>query len=586
MMDSRRNPDYIESYPSSQFDEPLMIPSRYSFLILNFSVMVSVLSSLCIAQNRGSQDPRQAERGSYFDKKSYVQKPLPKFDDVRNQLPSPVLDEHPSFIKLYWKAWELAFRNFHEPAPGSGFVSQFIDAAFNDNIFLWDTAFMTMFCNVAHPLVPGISSLDNFYIKQHPTGEICREIQRSSGLDFAPWVNIEDSTLFSRWGWNTPAGGASVVYTDRTLPSPNPRLTLDALDNPVLAWAELESYHMTGDSTRLRLIWEPLYRYYRALQVYLRQGNGLYVTDWASMDNSPRNSHLFRGGTGVDISAQMVLFARNLSQIARILGRFETALALDRESASLADRINTLMWDPNKRFYFDLTRDGHRVPVRTVAAYWTLLAHVASPQQARSLADELLNPKTFGRPDPVPTCSADEPGYFSIGGYWRGAVWAPTNTMVIRGLELYGYDDLAKSIALKHLGIVADVFEKTGTIWENYAPDASQPGRNTDSSLVAKNFVGWSGIAPILYLLEFGVGLKPNAQANELVWTIGSGKKSGCERYRFNGHVVSLSAAPSGTNGSIKVRIDSDGPFTLKLQRGKTVRMVEIQQARSEFNLR
>ena len=77
-------------------------------------------------------------------------------------------------MTMYWKAWEIGFGNFHEPHPGSGYVSQFIDAAFNQNIFLWDTCFMTMFCNVAHPLVPGIGSLDNFYAKQYEDGEICR----------------------------------------------------------------------------------------------------------------------------------------------------------------------------------------------------------------------------------------------------------------------------------------------------------------------------------------------------------------------------------------------------------------------------
>ena len=537
------------------------------------------------AQDRGSHDPRQAERGHLFDKKSYTPKPLPKFEEMRSQLPSPVLEENPVLVRLYWKAWELAFRNFHEPSPESGFVSQFIDAAFNDNIFLWDTAFMTMFCNVAHPLVPGIASLDNFYIKQHPTGEICREIQRASGLDFVHWVNIEDSSLFSRWGWNTPAGRASVIYKGKSVPSPNPRLTLDALDNPVLAWAELESYHITGDSARLRLVWEPLKHYYQALQVYLQQGNGLYVTDWASMDNSPRNTFLFRGGTGIDISSQMVLFARNLAELARVLGRTDDANAFEREAADCSDQINSLMWDPTKNFYFDLTLEGGHVPVKTVAAYWTLLAHVASSQQAEALSRELQNSRTFGRLNPVPTCAADEPGYFSLGGYWRGAVWAPTNTMVIRGLEAYGYHDLARSIALKHLETVASVFEKTGTIWENYAPDAKEPGRHTDSSLVTKNFVGWSGISPILYLLEYGIGLKPDAQKNELTWNIMSTRKVGCERYRFNGHVATLSAEPSGTNGAFKLRVDSDGPFTLNLQRGKMKQTVAIQKGSIEMDL-
>ena len=120
-------------------------------------------------------------RGQYFAHNTYVPKPLPKFSETRSKLPSPIFDEDPACVELYWRAWELAFRNFHEPATNSGFVSQFIDAAFNQNIFLWDTCFMTMFCNYGHPYVPGICSLDNFYCRQFEDGEICREIDRASG---------------------------------------------------------------------------------------------------------------------------------------------------------------------------------------------------------------------------------------------------------------------------------------------------------------------------------------------------------------------------------------------------------------------
>jgi hypothetical protein len=44
---------------------------------------------------------------------------------------SRCFDDNPLYVEMYWKAWELAFRNFYEPHPGSGFISQCIDAAFN-----------------------------------------------------------------------------------------------------------------------------------------------------------------------------------------------------------------------------------------------------------------------------------------------------------------------------------------------------------------------------------------------------------------------------------------------------------------------
>jgi len=240
---------------------------------------------------------------------------LPTFDETRDALPAPIYDENPAYVACYWRAWELAFRNFHRPTEQNGFVSPYIDAAFNQNVFLWDTSFMTLFCNYAHGLTPGIASLDNFYAKQHDTGEICREIDRTTGRDFESWINREDKPLFCRWGgwWagdRANRGTTPVEYRGREAPSPNPRCTLDALDHPVPAWAEMESFRVTGDGERLRRVWSPLTRYYAAFQTYLRQGNGLYITDWASMDNSQRNPHLARGGTGVDTSAEIALFAR------------------------------------------------------------------------------------------------------------------------------------------------------------------------------------------------------------------------------------------------------------------------------------
>ncbi len=113
-------------------------------------------------------------------------------------------------------------------------------------------------------------------------------------------MNAKNEPLFSRWGYTLDTGQkrVNVVYQDRLVPTPNPKLTLDALNHPIFAWAEMESFRLTGDKDRLRLVWEPLTRYYAALQKYLRQGNGLYLTDWASMDNSTRNPYLETGRRG------------------------------------------------------------------------------------------------------------------------------------------------------------------------------------------------------------------------------------------------------------------------------------------------
>jgi hypothetical protein len=514
-------------------------------------------------------------QGQYFAKKAYVLQPLPTFAETKAQLPSPIYDENPVYVQMYWKAWELAFRNFYEPRPGSGFVSQFIDAAFNQNIFLWDTCFLTMFCNYAHPLVPGIGSLDNFYVRQHADGEICREIDRGSGEDFIQWQNAERRDLFSRWS------RFDVNYVGRAEPQPPPCLTLDALNHPILAWAEWESVRVTGDCTRVAMVYEPLVHYYRALQTYLQQGNGLYMTDWASMDNSPRNEYLARGGTAVDTSSEMVLFAHQLADMAELLGKKDEATAYRREAAGVARTINEKMWNAQRKFYFDLTVDGTQSPAKTIAAFWTLLAGVASAEQAEALAAELRNPDSFGRRHRVPTTPADQPGFDPAGGYWRGAVWSPTNTMIIRGLERYEQQALAHELALEHLRMVSEVFQTTGTVWENYAPDSVSPGKPAKP-----DFVGWTGIVPIMYFLEYAVGLKPDAPHNRLTWVLVSKQRCGCEQFRFNGHVVSLIAEPlAGTAGKTQVKVESDGAFQLRLVRGQQQRDETVHIGQNVFQL-
>lgn len=89
------------------------------------------------------QNPHAAE--NVFLHKEPENRPLPTFAGERDRLPSPVWEGHEDAISCYWKAWELAFGNLCRPKPGSGFVSNFIDTAFNGCIFMWDSSFILMF---------------------------------------------------------------------------------------------------------------------------------------------------------------------------------------------------------------------------------------------------------------------------------------------------------------------------------------------------------------------------------------------------------------------------------------------------------
>jgi hypothetical protein len=91
-------------------------------------------------------------------------------------------------------------------------------------------------------------------------------------------------------------------------------------------------------------------------------------------------------------------------------------------------------------------------------------------------------------------------------------------------------------------------------------------------------------LGPILCLLEFAVGLKPDASRNELVWEAHSARPVGCERYRFNGHVVSLKAEPvEGDAGRLNVSVESDGSFTLTIERTGQRKTYAVASGRRQF---
>lgn len=527
------------------------------------------------------------ERGMYFDKKTYADSVLKDFEALRDKLPQPVLPGKADWTACYDYAVRVLFSNRHVPIPQSGFVSNFVDAAFNEDIFLWDTCFMTLFCNLFHPYIPGIRSLDNFYCKQFEDGEIPRELVRETGKDFLLWVNTTDMPLYSyfhsHYGHRRLKEMDSLPYESLYKPQmgrtieKNPYLTLDNLNHPILAFAEWESYCHTGDIGRLERVLEPLYRYYSAMKYHLRHISGLYVTDWASMDNSPRNQRM---GLALDTSSEMALFAQNLLDIMRVLkvkiGREEDEERVRELRDDLRDleaRINSGMWDEESGFYHDLTFDGEPVKVKTIAAFWTLVAGVAKRERAERLCGWLRDTRTFNRLHRVPVLAADEPGYDPEGGYWKGSVWAPTNAMVVLGLEKCGETGLAKEIALNHVDMVAKVFRLTGTIWENYPADAISSG-NADH----QDFVGWSGIGPILFLLRYGIGLHPDGETDRLVWTLDEemlrSGTVGCRKYWFRGKTADLTADLHEDKLSIKVSSRKD--FDLEVRFRDEVRIFHV----------
>jgi hypothetical protein len=391
--------------------------------------------------------------------------------------------------EMYNKALALARLKIRGGSDHPVFKNPFLDAAFSESIFYWDTCFIATYAKYHQDELPIANALDNFYDRMDTDGYICRE--------FRP-----DGTPF--WPKNHPV-------------SMNP---------PLLAFAELELFSIKNDEKRLAKVYPFLKKHFQYWIETYQCPDKLFFSDafGSGMDNIERypygwqddkqgiplinlhpeiflydylSSKWNKQGRSVDASAQMCLFADNMAAIAKIINQNADIIYYTSFHKEVSTAINQHCWNKEDGFYYDLGY-GKQIKRKHIGMFWTLLGGVVPENKLDKFLAHLTNPGEFRTRIPVASFSADQPEYNPKGGYWLGSIWAPTNYMILRGLSRYGKNDLAREIAEQYYWAVAEVYKKTGTFWENYAPAEISQG-----SQAAKDFCGWTALVPISVLKEY-----------------------------------------------------------------------------------
>lgn len=365
----------------------------------------------------------------------------------------------------------------------------FVDAAFSSNIFYWDTCFIACYAKYHMNELPIINALDNFYSLMEPDGFICREYTKEGK---------------PMWPKEHPV----------------------SLNPPLLAFAELQLYSISKDKERLVKVYPLLKKHFEYWVMTCRSDDKLFFNDslGSGMDNIERfprgwqddgqgipmkNLHpeIFnytgldaawnKQGLMVDTSAQMALFAKNMEEIASIIHQQKDISTYRKYYTETRDAINTLCWNDEDGFYYDLGY-SKQIKRKHIGMFWCLLAGVVPKEKLNRFLLHLTNPNEFWRTIPVATTPADEKEFSPKGDYWRGSVWVPTNYMILLGLMKYGQKKIAIRLARQYYWAVAEVYKKTGTFWENYAPDFIDKG-----DPARPDFCGWTGIVPVTIYREF-----------------------------------------------------------------------------------
>ncbi len=476
---------------------------------------------------------------------------LPKF-----KLPRPILTDNPEWVDLYYSAWQMCWNKIARGTKQNGFVKKYIDEGFNELIYQWDTNFMAAFAMYAPDAFPAMQSLDNFYLKQTEDGYIQRVYWEKDGLIAQP-PNIDEPMI-------------------------NP---------PLFAWLEWRYYELTGDDSRLKDVLPKLILYYEWIErkMSVPELDSLYYNTplGSGMDNTPREG-VTKGGW-IDMSSQQALAAKSIAEIASVVGELKTASDYFMKHKDLKEAINRYSWDSETTFYYDVSREGIPNNIKHIGSFWTLISSVADDVNVEGMINHLTNPEEFWRLHLVPTLSADDPDYDSSGHYWLGGVWAPTNYMVVKGLQNYGYNDIAYAIAENHVKNISDIYynfnpdedkiafeeryaDAYKTIWECYSPEFMTPATRWDDTFYSRqDFVGWSGLGPIAMLIENIIGVELNSSENKITWRINRTDKHGIRNLNFKKEKVDLICTP--LSGKTQFEVKCNTPFHLTIVKdGKEIK--------------
>ena len=466
------------------------------------------------------------------------------FEQARKVLPAPYWDGHDKEIEMYWKAWKIGIGNICQPLDDSGFVTSYIAPAYNGNIFMWDDAFITMFCRYGRNFFPFQKTLDNFYAKQHPDGFICREI-RADGSD-----------CFSRY--------------DPTSTGPN-----------LLPWSEWLYYTQFGDDSRLNKVFPVLAAYYKWLKLNRTWRNGTYWSSgWGTgMDNMPRvqdkYNTIYSHGHMIwlDACLQQIMVAKILLKMGFYLERWQEIEEFEDDIKNLTAYINRNMWSDKDQFLYDQYANDSLITTQGVYAYWALHTDVLSKERLDGLVSHLGDTATFCRTHRVPSLAANNKKYKANGRYWVGGVWPSANYMVISGLVDKGYRQLAYDITMNHYNNVLEVYKNTGTFYEYYAPESANPG-----FMARKDFVGWTGLPPIAELIEYIFGIRANHEENHITIDVNLTDGYGIDRYPYgeDGLISFKVAKRASKDEKPRVTIKTNVPFKATLMWGDKQEDVEV----------
>ena len=448
------------------------------------------------------------------------------------------------FVDIYDKTWAWLSNFWIEPKTGE--VSSdgyFIYPEQEDAKLIIDqfeTIFSSFFLVYSNRNYPANQNLDYFYSKQEESGAI-------------------------RWKYDIKTGEPITSIS-------NP----EGIGLPLFAWAEFNLYHKAANKRRIKDVMPILQNYMTWVDNTYKQPNGLYSAPMSAstMENSPRKNCYY----AVDFNAAMAINCAHMSALGDILNDKDLSFKYKRAYFSLKTRINSLMWNNETGFYHDLDKEEQKLPHKTIAGFWPLLAEIPNADKADALIAHLSNPQTFGTDHPFPSLSADSPEFSPNGEGFNGSVYPALNFMIIKGLEKYQRYDLARECAIRHLYFILEGLQpvdgKKGDIYEAYKPcNEGRATMKSNESFPKVRYLHSTGLSTIALMIENVIGLSISLPRKTVDWIIPNLEIMGIEKLSLKRNLITILSNKSARGWEIQMESEKLYYFTINIldQKKKTL---------------
>ena len=223
------------------------------------------------------------------------------------------------FVDMYDRTWVWVEESWKKGVKEEFFPEGFLASADGESISLFESCLSALSLSYSNQNFDAYSMIDFFYKMQAEDGRISERYS----LDTCQPIVTEENPL--------------------------------GLGVPLLPFVEYIFYHKIGNKKRLKEVVVYLEKYLNWISENFQRKNGLYSVPYEAchLGNVPREGAEYT----IDFNAQMATAALYMSSIGDILNDKELAFRYKRQYFSLKTRINSMMWDSESHFYYDLDKD-------------------------------------------------------------------------------------------------------------------------------------------------------------------------------------------------------------------------------------